>query len=233
MKCLNCGNELAEGIKFCSECGTPVPKNKFCINCGTKLVPEAKFCPECGTKQQVENTVKNQQSEVVKAKDELRETINKETNASDNKKADIDISKIKHSGLWLIKLSSSGSAHYHIFQITKYSTTKKITLVKMVKEIGNMGLADAKQYVEGSNSDNPLTIVVDNTYTKCIEYNQVKEFCSSDCEYNYVDLGSSCKIAFLDNSISVNNDGAIFNANPAKKLMRVSHDVCEHDYIDF
>ncbi|MCQ2248321.1 MAG: zinc-ribbon domain-containing protein [Treponema sp.] len=50
MNCTNCGKELAEGIKFCPECGTPVPKNKFCISCGTKLEPDAKFCPECGTK---------------------------------------------------------------------------------------------------------------------------------------------------------------------------------------
>ena len=50
MNCTNCGKELAEGIKFCPECGTPVPKNKFCTSCGTKLEPGAKFCPECGTK---------------------------------------------------------------------------------------------------------------------------------------------------------------------------------------
>lgn len=50
MNCSNCGKELAEGIKFCPECGTQVPKNKFCTSCGTKLEPSAKFCPECGAK---------------------------------------------------------------------------------------------------------------------------------------------------------------------------------------
>ena len=50
-KCANCGTELEEGVKFCLECGTPVPQTKKCIKCGFELPLSAKFCPECGTKQ--------------------------------------------------------------------------------------------------------------------------------------------------------------------------------------
>jgi len=227
MKCNYCGMELQGDAKFCPKCGTKVAKNLFGTNGGTKSYPE------CGTKIGGDNTVKDQKSEVDRLKDELREKIENKTNTSQINKADIDISKIKHSGVWLIKLSPSDSAHYHIFQITKPDAGKKITFVKIVKEIGNLGLAEAKQYVEGADSDNPLTIVVDNSYTKCTEYNQVKECCTSGCEYNYVDLGSSSKIVFLDKSISAKNGVAIFKANPSKKSMRVCHDICDHDYIDF
>jgi hypothetical protein len=47
--CISCGNPLAAGVKFCAECGTPVPQAKACAGCGTQLAAGAKFCPNCGT----------------------------------------------------------------------------------------------------------------------------------------------------------------------------------------
>ena len=77
-KCKNCGSPLAQGAKFCLECGTKVEVaqtvtcphcgatvqgGKFCLECGGSLIPAekicancgnkfegGKFCPECGTK---------------------------------------------------------------------------------------------------------------------------------------------------------------------------------------
>ena len=49
--CPTCGTQLEDGVKFCSECGTPIPQTKKCIKCGFELTLSAKFCPECGTKQ--------------------------------------------------------------------------------------------------------------------------------------------------------------------------------------
>ena len=51
-KCSNCGAELEAGMKFCGECGTPVPQVKKCINCGTELPFKMKFCFECGASQE-------------------------------------------------------------------------------------------------------------------------------------------------------------------------------------
>ncbi len=60
-KCSNCGAVVAEGAKFCTECGTAVeaqkeeatapaePEVKKCSNCGAELPEGAKFCVECGT----------------------------------------------------------------------------------------------------------------------------------------------------------------------------------------
>ena len=48
MECLNCHATLAEGAKFCSECGTPL--SLACPACGHVFGAPAKFCPECGTR---------------------------------------------------------------------------------------------------------------------------------------------------------------------------------------
>ena len=50
-KCPNCGAEVEIGMKFCGECGTPIPQVKKCINCGTELPIKMKFCFECGAPQ--------------------------------------------------------------------------------------------------------------------------------------------------------------------------------------
>lgn len=62
MNCTKCGQTLAEGVKFCSNCGTPVEQQQskaFCPTCGAKLEPSAQFCTACGIKvgQAVRNTV--------------------------------------------------------------------------------------------------------------------------------------------------------------------------------
>ena len=51
MTCSNCGAEVADGMKFCFDCGTPVPQVKKCVSCGAELSLKMKFCPECGAKQ--------------------------------------------------------------------------------------------------------------------------------------------------------------------------------------
>ena len=66
--CINCGYELAAGMKVCPACGTPVNKKPIaqpetpkgdthklheqaavhCVKCGAELQPGARFCPQCG-----------------------------------------------------------------------------------------------------------------------------------------------------------------------------------------
>jgi len=48
-KCPKCGATVAPGAKFCGECGSPM--KAICSKCGKELTPGAKFCPECGTAQ--------------------------------------------------------------------------------------------------------------------------------------------------------------------------------------
>ena len=48
MKCENCGAEITDKMKFCSECGTRVPTDKECPACHTRCAFAAKFCSECG-----------------------------------------------------------------------------------------------------------------------------------------------------------------------------------------
>ena len=51
MKCSNCGAEVAEGMRFCGDCGAPVPQEKKCVSCGASIALKMKFCPECGAPQ--------------------------------------------------------------------------------------------------------------------------------------------------------------------------------------
>ena len=52
VKCGACGKQIAEGSKFCPECGAKVEqaKSKFCPECGKPVAEGSKFCPECGNK---------------------------------------------------------------------------------------------------------------------------------------------------------------------------------------
>ncbi len=47
--CTACKAAIAQGSKFCPECGSKQEKAKFCTNCGNKVNEGSKFCPECGT----------------------------------------------------------------------------------------------------------------------------------------------------------------------------------------
>jgi class 3 adenylate cyclase/tetratricopeptide (TPR) repeat protein len=46
MKCPSCNASVPEAAKFCSECGTPLPR--ACPACGHGNPASAKFCSECG-----------------------------------------------------------------------------------------------------------------------------------------------------------------------------------------
>ena len=47
-ECENCGH-LNKG-KFCNECGSKKPKDKYCSNCGIKIKSNQKLCENCGEK---------------------------------------------------------------------------------------------------------------------------------------------------------------------------------------
>ena len=59
MICSKCGNEVAEGKKFCGHCGNPMSQASaapvakagevLCSKCGAPITPGKKFCGKCGT----------------------------------------------------------------------------------------------------------------------------------------------------------------------------------------
>lgn len=96
--CQNCGKELLEGAKFCSECGTPVgsvaPVNNNsqrqqeyagkilkCPNCGTPIDGLTAICPSCGfhiTNRTVSVSVQEFQNELMEIeKSRKNSTVNK------------------------------------------------------------------------------------------------------------------------------------------------------------
>jgi len=50
-ECSNCGAQIEENFKFCTECGTKIePEELKCPSCSAQLPEGSKFCTECGTK---------------------------------------------------------------------------------------------------------------------------------------------------------------------------------------
>jgi membrane protease subunit (stomatin/prohibitin family) len=54
VRCPNCGQQVAQGVKFCPNCGTPQmpagtssPESR-CPSCGKPVGGDTRFCPECG-----------------------------------------------------------------------------------------------------------------------------------------------------------------------------------------
>ncbi len=48
--CPECGNPVAAGAKFCSNCGAKQQAASVCPGCGEAVAPGAKFCANCGQK---------------------------------------------------------------------------------------------------------------------------------------------------------------------------------------
>lgn len=48
ISCTGCGAAMAEGARFCPECGEKAPQPMCCPSCGAPQAGPAKFCPECG-----------------------------------------------------------------------------------------------------------------------------------------------------------------------------------------
>ena len=66
-KCKECGSEIAEGAKFCGECGAKVPVQNKCPTCGVSCPIGAKFCAECGHQLEVtSSTVEKEESEFIR-----------------------------------------------------------------------------------------------------------------------------------------------------------------------
>ena len=79
MICPECGEEIADGMKFCGMCGTPVSLTKKRISCGTEMPARMKFCPECGVPQTLKPETKTEQEEPV-----AEETASEESPSEDD-----------------------------------------------------------------------------------------------------------------------------------------------------
>lgn len=109
--CSNCGNQLVEGARFCTKCGTPVDSGnnnqqgtsyeeeiQECPNCGEALSASAVSCPTCGYELRDTTTVSSVQELVHKLEQIDKEDSSKNKNlfsrissrSEDEKKEKVD-----------------------------------------------------------------------------------------------------------------------------------------------
>ncbi len=60
-QCPKCEKTLADGVKFCDNCGTQIFETIFCPNCGKQTSSEFAFCQSCGASLSDDAIVKSQQ----------------------------------------------------------------------------------------------------------------------------------------------------------------------------
>ena len=46
--CPNCGAQIADDSRFCTECGKEIPQGTVCSHCGASVNENDSFCPNCG-----------------------------------------------------------------------------------------------------------------------------------------------------------------------------------------
>jgi uncharacterized Zn finger protein (UPF0148 family) len=64
-QCRNCSEVFADGLKFCTRCGTPATgtdSTVACASCGATIAQGKRFCTTCGTPVGVTTPVTNQQA---------------------------------------------------------------------------------------------------------------------------------------------------------------------------
>ena len=49
-RCPNCGAQIADDSRFCSECGKEIPQGNVCPHCGASMNDGDVFCQNCGKK---------------------------------------------------------------------------------------------------------------------------------------------------------------------------------------
>lgn len=97
MFCRNCGKQISDGVKFCSNCGMAQEisqpeiqdtqtveqetRAKLCKNCGVELNDGVKFCSECGTAIEARQTVASTQQPNIS-----QQVVSNTSNTGDTKK---------------------------------------------------------------------------------------------------------------------------------------------------
>lgn len=110
--CVNCGEELVDGARFCHSCGTPVGvgistnsnqrKEEFvgkvfkCPNCGAVITESTIICPECGiqiTGRDAVSSVKKFEEQLMKIESKRKggilDVLTKTSSVVDNQKLNL------------------------------------------------------------------------------------------------------------------------------------------------
>lgn len=134
MKCSNCGAELPEGSKFCSECGTEQDLSFFCMKCGTKVQYGEKFCPNCGesfeerkiTASDIKTFVIGTEEERKRRAEAIKGQVNKAGEAIKDQKKKWDETRIKREAELQVRIEADNEARQAAIEKARLEREERI-----------------------------------------------------------------------------------------------------------
>lgn len=146
MKCSNCGVELPEGSKFCSECGTEQDLSFFCMKCGTKIEYGEKFCPNCGesfeerkiTASDIKTFVIGTEEERRKRAEAIKGQVNKAGEAIKNQKKKWDEEQIRREAEAQVKREAEEKARQEAIEKARLELEEKMKNGEVVIQVDNV-----------------------------------------------------------------------------------------------
>ena len=160
MVCVNCGNSLQQGMKFCNKCGTEIEEENlkqkiFCSSCGKELKLESRFCGGCGRHVKVDiKKIEDKEEYTEKKLNKIPVALNEDIRTSSQD----DVFLSKTIELYQIVSELCG---YAIAKINKTDVVDEIN--KLMEPMKEYNLQDYK--------NNPINMTNWNMYSqKLAEY---------------------------------------------------------------
>ena len=154
-KCTNCGAQISDDCRFCTECGKPVPQGNVCPHCGASVNEGDAFCEKCGSKLQASDSSYNKDYEISdKVQNELPIAYSPSAYQSDNSSRTniITFDSIKKPIIWtlcaLLLIGGAIGGWYYYKKITaenEQAQWEKIKDTEELKDLENF----LRQYPDG------------------------------------------------------------------------------------
>ena len=180
MKCSNCGVELPEGSKFCSECGTEQDLSFFCMKCGTKIEYGEKFCPNCGesfeerkiTASDIKNFVIGTEEERKKRTEAIKEQVNKAGEAIKNQKKKWNEEQIKREAEAQARREAEEKVRKEAIEKARIEIEEKIKNGEETVQ-AKATISDSVNSVDSVNNQPTVVSVKINNYEPNMDYTPI------------------------------------------------------------
>lgn len=177
MKCGNCGADLPEGSKFCSECGSEQDLSFYCMKCGTKVQYGEKFCPNCGesfeehkiTASDIKTFVIGTEEERRRRAEAIKGQVNKAGEAIKNQKKKWDEEQIKREAQAQVRREAEEKARQEAIEKARLEMEERIKNGEEVVQVESVAASSP-------NPANPSTNQPVNNCVPIRDYDPSKDY---------------------------------------------------------